>query len=329
MAYFVSFVLYAPFRGYQQTTIVQTQRTNVSKLEDDIDALFTLPLTEFTGARNALAARLKKEGRGDEAERVKLLGKPSISAWTVNQLYWQHRKAFDQLIVTAKRFQPAQKSRATGKAVDMRDSLDARREALVQLSDLAKEVLQDAGHNPTQDTMRRITTTLEALLAYALLPDGPTAGRLTQDVEPPGFESLASLMAGAGTIGFTRPRAAANARPEPAATVEAREAKQLREANITAAKLSLQQAKRSLADARARAQSLESAHKKAYSEAKEAEKYKREAEERLKKATSASEDAARRAQSVGTEVEEAANAVEDAKRAIEKATRELELLFKS
>ena len=301
----------------------------MNKLDDDIDALFKLPLAEFTGARNTLAARLKKEGRGDEAERVKLLGKPSISAWTVNQLYWKHRKAFDQLIATGKRFRPAQKSRAAGKAVDMRDSLEARREALMQLSDLATEVLQDAGHNPTQDTMRRITTTLEALLAYALLPDGPTAGRLTQDVEPPGFESLASLMAGAGTIGFTRPRAAAKTRAEPAATVEAREAKQLREANITAAKLSLQQAKRTLADARARAQSLESAHKKAYLEAKEAEKYKREAEEHLKKAASTAEFATRRAQSVSTEVEEAAKEMEDARRAIEKATKELELLFQS
>ncbi len=301
----------------------------MNKLEDDIDALFILPLAEFTGARNTLAARLKKEGRGDEAERVKLLGKPSISAWTVNQLYWKHRKAFDQLIATGKRFRPVQKSRTAGKAVDMRDSLDARREALMRLSDLATEVLQDAGHNPTQDTMRRITTTLEALLAYALLPDGPAAGRLTQDVDPPGFESLASLMAGAGTIGFTRPRAAAKTRPEPATTVEAREAKQLREANITAAKLSLQQAKRTLADARARAQSLESAHKKAYSEAKEAEKYKREAEEHLKKAASTAELATRRAKSVATEVEEAAREVEEAKRAIEKATRELELLFRS
>ena len=33
------------------------------ELEDDVDALFRLPLAEFTGARNALAARLKKSGQ--------------------------------------------------------------------------------------------------------------------------------------------------------------------------------------------------------------------------------------------------------------------------
>src|ERR1051325_10512067 len=73
------------------------------KLDDEIDDLFRLPLAEFTGARNALAARLKKEGRSNDAERVKLLGKPSVSAWTVNQLYWNHREAFDKLIATGKR----------------------------------------------------------------------------------------------------------------------------------------------------------------------------------------------------------------------------------
>jgi len=32
------------------------------KLEDDVDALFRLPLAEFTGAHNTRAARLKKTG---------------------------------------------------------------------------------------------------------------------------------------------------------------------------------------------------------------------------------------------------------------------------
>src|ERR1043165_6415356 len=95
------------------------------KLDDEIDGLFRLPLAEFTGARNALAVRLKKEGRPNDAERVKLLGKPSISAWTVNQLYWNHCKAFDQLMATGKRLRPAEKLRLAGKVAGMRDSLDA------------------------------------------------------------------------------------------------------------------------------------------------------------------------------------------------------------
>jgi hypothetical protein len=294
------------------------------KVEDEIDDLFRLPLADFTSARNALAARLKKEGRQNEAERVKLLSKPSVSAWAVNQIYWEHRDAFDQLIATGKRLRPAQTARRAGKVADMRDSLDARRDALVQLSDLATELLQSAGHNPSQDTIRRVTTTLEALSAYALLSDGPTPGRLINDVDPPGFASLASLMSGGGAV------EPASIKSGSAATKKAviADTRKIHQAKIAAAKVSLQDAKRSLADARTRAQSLEAAQKKANAEAKEAEKYRREAEQRLEKATAASKDATRRAQSVAAEVEEAVQALEDAKRTLTEATKELELLLR-
>ncbi|MGH9871883.1 MAG: hypothetical protein ACRD9S_05375 [Pyrinomonadaceae bacterium] len=308
------------------------------KLDDDIDALFRLSLAEFTSARNTLAARLKQSGHNDEAERVRLLAKPSISAWTVNQLYWMHREAFDQLIATGKRFRPGQASRLAGKVADMRDSLDARRGALSHLSDLATALLGDAAHNPTPDTMRRVTTTLEALSTYALLPDGPTPGRLTQDLDPPSFEALSSLMSGAGRIEPTRepkgktPSRKSGSRPpnpqQKATKTDVRRFDETRQAKLAAAKVSLQDAKRSLIDARARAQSLEAAQKKANAHAKEREKYRREAQQRLEKATALSEDAARRAQTVTGEVAEAAKAVADTKRAVEKATKELESLLR-
>ena len=290
------------------------------KLEAEIDALFRLPLTEFTGARNTLAARLKKDGSPNDAERVKLLTKPSVSAWAVNQLYWNHREEFEQLIAVGKRFRPAQK------AADRRDSLDARREVLAELSELATELLSDAGHSPTLDTMRRVTTTLEAVSAYALLPDGPTPGRLSTDLDPPSFESLASLMSGsAGTIARTKAEV-------PVKTVtksrSGGDARRLRQEKIAAAKLSLQDAKRSLSDSRARAQSSEAAHKKALADAKQAEQRRREAEERLEKATAASEAAARRAQTVASEMQATTKAVEDAKRSVDQATEELETLLR-
>jgi hypothetical protein len=296
-----------------------------SKLEDDIDALFTLPLAEFTGERNTLAARLKKEGRPNDAERVKLLAKPSVSAWAVNQLYWDHRDTFDELIAAGKSFRP----RATSKVMDMRNSLDARREVLVELSELAEALLRDAGHNPSPDTLRRVTATLEALSAYALLPDGPTPGRLTQDVDPPSFESLVSLMSGARAAAETVPsrKPVAVAANKATATGEVRRLEEFRQKKIAAAKVSLQDAKQSLSDARARAQSLEAEQKKANAEVREAEKHRREAEARLEKATAAAEAAARRAKSVAEEVQEAAQAMEDTKRAVESATKELEALL--
>jgi hypothetical protein len=298
-----------------------------NNLDDEIDSLFRLPLAEFIGARNSLAARLKKEGRLNDADRVKLLAKPSISAWTVNQLYWNHRKAFDQLMATGKRLRPGQKLRLAGKVAGMRDSLDARREALVQMSELATELLHEAGSNPSPDTLRRVTTTLEAMSAFALLRDGPAPGRLSQDLDPPSFDSLASLMSGANVMEDDEPEPIATSRKS-STTANVRRLEEVRRAKVADAKVSLQDAKRSLNDARARALSLESTQKKANAEMKEAEKHRRDVERLLEKATAASEDAARRARSVGEELQEVSKTVDDAKRAVERATKDLESLLR-
>lgn len=298
---------------------------NSGKLDDDVDQLFQLPLAEFTGARNTLAARLKQSGRAADAMLVKTLAKPPVSAWTVNQLYWHHREAFDTLLAAGQRFHKAQ---TAGKVADMRAALEARREALTNLADLAASVLVEAGHNPSGDTIRRITTTLEAVSAYASLKDGPTLGRLTQDVDPPGFESLAGFFPGAAPA--PQKTAAAKQKtpaPERKDDRKERELEETRQVRIAAAKLSLQAAKRSLADAKVRAQSMESAQKKAHAEAKQAEKQARDAEERFKRAKAASDAAAHQAKTIAAEAQEAAKAVEEAKRAIERASKELESSF--
>jgi hypothetical protein len=308
---------------------------NSGKLNDEVDELYQLPLAEFTGARNALAARLKQSGRANDASLVKALQKPPVSAWAVNQLYWNYRDEFDSLLAAGKR---VHKASVGGKAADLRGSLDARREALTQLADLATSLLSEAGHNPSLDTIRRVTTTLEAVSAQAPSADGPTLGRLSQDVDPPGFESLAAFMPGSGAM---KGIAASSSRVTPSeksdttsvqrkanAAREARELEQNRQMRIAAAKLALQTAKKSLADARTREQSLESSQRKVLAEVKEAEKRKREAEDRFKKANAAFEEVARRARTAGDEASDAAKAVEDAKRNVEKATKELESIFR-
>lgn len=310
-----------------------------SKVEDDIDALFRLPLSEFISARKNLAVKLKKEGRGDEAELVKSLAKPSISAWTVNQLYWQHRTSFDQLIATGQRLRQAQTKGRTGKVGDLRAAFDERREVLSQLSDLASALMQDAGHNPALDTLRRIATTLEAMSAYASLPDGVSAGRLTQDIDPPGFDSLAAFAPAPGSTKPTKeparvsagnksPVAAAKASQKTTAEEEQNRLKKAHQEKLAAAKLSLQEAKRSLAAARARANSLEAAQKKADAETKETEKRRREAERRLKEATAVSEAATRQSQNIAGEVEQMKKTLQEATRTVEIASQELESLFR-
>ena len=162
--------------------------------EDDIDALFQLTPPEFVTARNALATQLKKAGQDDVASRVKALPKPSISAWTVNQLYWKHRAAFEKLLANGERFRQAQVSRLAGKGTDIHKLLNERREELSAMSRLAAEILQRSSGAAPSGVMRRITATLEALSAYGTLAGAPSAGRLVEDVDPPGFDALAALV---------------------------------------------------------------------------------------------------------------------------------------
>jgi hypothetical protein len=151
------------------------------------DELFRLPLSEFTPARNALAAKLKKGGEAEESERIKALSKPPVSAWVANQLYWKHRNAFNRLLAAGDEFRKAQAAQLGGKSADLRGPLDARRETLGELTKLAAQVLREAGHPASPEMMRRIMTTLEAVATYGDHPGGPPLGRLTADVDPPRF----------------------------------------------------------------------------------------------------------------------------------------------
>ena len=44
--------------------------------------------------------------------------------------------------------------------------------------------------------MRRVSATLESLAAWGLYGRRPRAGRLTADLDPPGFDTLAAMMGG-------------------------------------------------------------------------------------------------------------------------------------
>jgi hypothetical protein len=85
-------------------------------------------------------------------------------------------------------------------------ALDAVREALSELSRLAATELETAGHNASPGAMRAVTATLEALSAYGTADYAPRAGRLVDEVDPPGFETLAALVPNAaGSSGNTLP----------------------------------------------------------------------------------------------------------------------------
>jgi hypothetical protein len=319
----------------------------------DIDDLFKLPLAEFTSARNSVAASLKAAGRTDEAAAVKALSKPPLSAWTVNQLYWRHRKPFDDLMALGDRLRKAQAAeltrqgdekreaakgeqkgaggKGTGGKGELRDLIDQRSNALADLAKHAAALLRDSGHPPTPDLIRRITTTLEALATYGNQKGAPTPGRLSTDVEPPGFEALSALMprsrgTGGAAAGRSRvipfrapakPKVTASKKLSPAARKQ-QEAQQ-RTAERKAAEAALREAERALRDARAVVEQRERALRKAAARAKLTEKAKAALERRFEAISAEAEAARQEARRVASAAEDAAQALQDAEQAVEKA----------
>ncbi len=244
-----------------------------------VDALFKLPLGEFTPARNALAVELKKAGQQAEASAAKALVKPSISAWAVNQLYWRHRGLFDRLIEAGDRMRRAQAGQMAGDSA--REAANTRREVLTALTKIAEGLLLGGDYGATRDMLRRVTTTLEALSSYGSLPNAPSAGRLTDDVDPPGFEALVGLPSrGKKRVGH-EPAAPLRSQPVAQSTKAARAEQRSAE---RAARRAEEERKKTLAAAEAGVRDAERA-------LKVARKHAERAAARLDAATAESNDA--------------------------------------
>jgi hypothetical protein len=142
--------------------------------------LFQTPLDRFVAERKRLAAALKSDGDAAGATELAAMRRPTTSAWTVNQLWWEDRDEFDELLATATRVRKGD-----------REATAAYREALGMLRKKAAAILQKAGHGANETILRRVTTTLTALAATGGFdPDPP--GTLSADRDPPGFETVES-----------------------------------------------------------------------------------------------------------------------------------------
>ena len=156
----------------------------MSALDTKIDDLYRLTPGEFTGARNALAKSLK----GDEAARVRALAKPAIVPWAVNQVYWSARSTYDRLMKSGEKLRAAQIAALEGKAADVRSASDAHRRAIGDAVAEAERLAAPAGAKPNVDALAR---TFEALSLATAAPASP--GRLTEPLQPAGFEALAGI----------------------------------------------------------------------------------------------------------------------------------------
>ncbi len=157
-------------------------------LEEELDRLYALPLNEFTAARDEVAKRLRGEDERELADEVKRLRKPSVAVWLVNRLARERE-------VDVKRLLKAGEALAKAQAAPTRESFaEARRDeqhALERLAAAARELAGQEGVGAA--AADRATQTLRAA---SLTPEGRDLlrqGRLTEELEPPGFEALTGM----------------------------------------------------------------------------------------------------------------------------------------
>ena len=155
--------------------------------DEAVAALYQAPHGDFVNERKRLAGELKAAGDKSGATKLGKLARPPISAWTVNQLWWQAREAFEALFESAEKLRGGDLS-ATGE----------HRDAIAKLRARAQQILTEAGHAATESTLRRVTQTLSALAATGGFDPDPE-GALSADRDPPGFEA----------VGISAPRAPA------------------------------------------------------------------------------------------------------------------------
>ena len=232
----------------------------MASYDEAMQTLYQAPHEAFVGERQRLTSELKVAGDKAAALRLAKLPRPSISAWAVNQLWWQARATFDELFETAHQLRQ-------GKLA----ARSAHRQALAQLSARARQVLGDAGHAVSESTLRRIEMTLAGLSAAGgFEPDPP--GALSKDRDPPGFEAFGEATFGEAPTAEPKQREQAESKKAHAeAEAERRRAAQ-EQAKKRAERLHLEaavtQAKHELA---AREDALQRATKAAAAAEKEAD----------------------------------------------------------
>jgi hypothetical protein len=167
--------------------------------DKELDRLFGLPLDEFTSARNELAKRLKAAKDTDGADAVRTLPKPSVPAWTINQLSRIDREGVRALLEAGEALRAAQQRLLGGDAAGdaLREATARERQAVERLTERARALLADAGRPATSAVLDRIGTTLRAA---AVTDEGRAllqTGRLTSELEPAGFDAFTSSETGA------------------------------------------------------------------------------------------------------------------------------------
>lgn len=152
-------------------------------LEAELERLYGVSLERFTEERNAIARAAKKAGDDDAAAAVKALKKPSVGAWTINQLVRRHPDEIAELLRVRDELEGAASPQR------LRDLSGRRREIVARLASLARSILAVSGHGASHQTVEKVS---QGLLAGGTGEERQLLenGRLTREPSASGLEAF-------------------------------------------------------------------------------------------------------------------------------------------
>jgi len=161
----------------------------VPDLERELDALYALPLNEFTKARNDLASRLKRAHQADAAAAVRSLRKPTAVAWAANHLARAVPDQVASLLEAGRRLRETQQRALAGDAdqAEVAEAVSAERGAVRVLVGSAR---QELGDRVTSSLLDRLDRTLQAVAVDEASQQLLVRGRLTDELTAVGFGPL-------------------------------------------------------------------------------------------------------------------------------------------
>jgi hypothetical protein len=250
-------------------------------VEREVDELYGLPLAEFVPARDELAKRARAEGQRELADRVTALRKPTVGAWLVNRLARERELDVQRLLKAGEALAKAQAGAAKGGAEAFPEARREEQRALDRLADAAREIAGREGVGAGA-----VEKATQSLRAASLTDEGRELlkqGRLTEELQPPGFEALAGLPAPTARPPREPRRPAGDRADQRKQIAEARERVRALRADERESEKAARDAERSADRAEREAAELREAAGRARVEAEKAAEERAEAEQELER----------------------------------------------
>jgi hypothetical protein len=129
----------------------------------DVDHLYSLPLEEFTPARDAAAKEIRKAGDRETAAVVAKLPKPTPAAWTANQVAREQPELIESMLAAGEELREAQEQLVGGGDRSAFQRAAAKeRELVAKLARDAASLAAEAGVGSSQGLEEKLISTLHA-----------------------------------------------------------------------------------------------------------------------------------------------------------------------